>query len=95
MTPTISERYDVLRTTFITGKVVMTQGIAGLNDADRSELIEAVQKFNNFNEDNDPHKEHDFGKVVVKGVDYFWKIDDYRGHDDMNLVLTIMRADEY
>ena len=95
MMPTTAERYDVLRTTFITGKVVMTTGVNALTDEERSEVVEAVQRFKDFNENNDPHKEHDFGKVTVKGVAYFWKIDDYRGHDGINLVLTLMRADEY
>jgi len=91
---TTAERNDVLRQTFLTGKVVLTSGVAALGD-NAQKVITLVREFNTFTGDNDPYGEHDFGKVTFEGVDYFWKIDDYRGHDGLNLVLTIMRADEY
>ncbi len=80
--------------------LVQTQGVNALPSDKQSLLREMVEKFDTFNEGNDPYKEHDFGKVVLDGVDYFWKIDDY-GTDyrangaNRRLVLTIMRADEY
>ena len=83
--------------------VLMTRGVA----AERLRLAEVVQKvmtFDAFGENNDPHGEHDFGKVTVAGEDYFFKIDYY--DQDLKLganplrepfrrVLTILRADEY
>ena len=59
-----------------------------------------VQGFNDFNENNDPWEEHDFGKVVIDDEEYFWKFDYYDNEykyfkEDGNRVLTIMRADEY
>ena len=65
-----------------------------------------VQTFTEFNADNDPHGEHDFGSFEVAGEKIFWKIDYYDsgmmfGSDDPSApekttrVLTIMLADEY
>ena len=69
----------------------------------------AVRKaatFDAFDEDNDPHGEHDFGSFELAGRTFFWKIDYY----DPNLefgaeypsdpsktkrILTLMLADEY
>lgn len=103
----IAEMNDLLRTTFLTGMVVFTDGIRSLNDSLRSEVVEAVQRFCTFTPDNDPHGEHDFGSVVVPGAGtVFWKIDYYDpslmfGSDDpvdptkTRRVLTIMLATEY
>lgn len=66
----------------------------------------AVRSFTAFNQDNDPHLEHDFGSFAVRGEQLFWKIDYY----DLDLasgsavpedpsvtkrVLTLMLASEY
>ena len=59
-----------------------------------------------FDEGNDPHHEHDFGKIEVVGNEIFWKIDYYdktmdNGSEDpadpskTSRVLTIMLASEY
>lgn len=98
---------NTLRTTFLTGKVVITEGIQALSDADRSRIIEEVQRFSAFTEDNDPHGEHDFGAIDLPGIErVFWKIDYYDpsyqfGSEDpadpkrTRRVLTIMLASEY
>jgi len=41
--------------------------------------IEALRQrgFDNFNADNDPHGEHDFGSFELEGEKLFWKIDLY------------------
>lgn len=96
----IAEKNDLMRKTFVRCRVVMTPGVANLSPEYQSKVIEAVQKFDEFNQDNDPHQEHDFGKVVVNGTDYFFKFDYYDDKyeffkEDGNRVLTIMRADEY
>lgn len=58
------------------GKFVLTRGVASLTPYDRKRVLQAVRTFNNFTEDNDPHKEHDFGSVELAGVpEVFWKID--------------------
>jgi hypothetical protein len=105
-TARIAELNDLLRTTFITGKVLMTSGIRSLPEATQSCIVEAVQTFTAFTPDNDPHGEHDFGAVTIDGEKIFWKIDYYapdmmHGSEDPSdpqqtrRVLTIMLAGEY
>jgi hypothetical protein len=77
----VADRIEVLndnfRTSFQGGRVVMTQGVAELPLDIKARLILAVQSFNTFNRDNDPHREHDFGEIALGGETYFWKIDAY------------------
>lgn len=105
-TTRIRELNDVFRTTWLTGTVYLTSGIQSLEDATQSRIVEAVQGFDAFTPDNDPHGEHDFGAVTVNGYKVFWKIDYYDltmqyGSDDpanpaiTKRVLTVMLASEY
>lgn len=96
----IARKNDECRRTFDPRlvRVVMTQGVAC--SPDQVAIIKAVQSFDQFNEDNDPYGEHDFGSVVVQGITYFFKFDYYDDDfqffkEDGNRVLTIMRSDEY
>lgn len=103
----IAELNDLLRTTFLTGKVVLTPGISALDEQVRSAVLDQVRCFSAFTQDNDPHGEHDFGCVTQPGVGkVFWKIDYYDteyqdGSSDpanpalTRRVLTIMLAEEY
>ena len=72
----------------------------------RRSLLAKVRSFEAFDEDDDPHGEHDFGAVDEASVRYFWKIDCYDRATEMGSsdpanpevttrVLTILRADEY
>ncbi len=81
----------------------VTKGVAAMGE-DVNEIFVRVRDFTEFNEDNDPYGEHDFGSFIVSGVKIFWKIDYYdealKGwcdplSPDCHRVLTIMRADEY
>ena len=81
---------------------MMTPGAMELPDV--CGLICAVQRFDDFNADNDPYGEHDFGKIEWNGRNVFWKIDYYDQKmkcimdplsKDCNRLLTLMRADEY
>ena len=65
-----------------------------------------VQSFADFNADNDPYGEHDFGSFEVAGEPFFWKIDYYdtdmacesddpSDPEKTTRVLTIMLAAEY
>ncbi len=106
-TARIAELNDQLRETFLTGRVVVTRGIAELPEEARSDIISKVRSFSSFTEDNDPHGEHDFGSIDVENVGkVFWKIDyydpDYQYLSDdpadpkvTRRVLTIMLAEEY
>ena len=67
-------------------------------------LSRAVEDFNRFTEDNDPHGEHDFGSLSFEGKKIFWKIDYYDRELKMwcdpldkacRRVLTVMLAEEY
>ena len=83
---------------------VATRGIMSLEPEVISDIFAGVQQFDDFNEDNDPYKEHDFGSFTVAGNKVFWKIDCYRKDlrgsiDPLDpeccRVLTIMLAEEY
>lgn len=71
----------------------VTLGFQSLPDADRFAALAAIVGFSRFDEDNDPHGEHDFGAVyrLVTGIwtqerpndeksisqTVFWKVDYY------------------
>ena len=97
---------DDFRRAFVGGIVVVTAGVEALPREQRGSLLSKVRAFDAFNEDNDPHGEHDFGVVEDDEVRCFWKIDYYdREMEFMSpdpsdpavttRVLTIMLADEY
>ncbi|WP_240611560.1 DUF3768 domain-containing protein [Roseovarius nitratireducens] len=94
-------RGDVLH-----GAIMITSGIESLGEDARTAILRSVQTFSDFSEDNDPHKEHDFGAVDHGTTKVFWKIDyydrDLTGHSPdaanpevTHRVLTIMLASEY
>lgn len=102
----ISELNDRLRETFSGGRVMLTRGVEALPSDERAQLLQAVRQFDAFDAANDPHGEHDFGRVLVAGQGYFWKIDyfdsdlQYLSPDPADAtvttrVMTIMREDEY
>ena len=105
-TERIAALNDRFRQTFWGGKVMMTQGVQELSDDLQAKLFRAVSEFDDFTDDNDPHREHDFGRIMFGDVHFFWKIDYYDhslyfGADDPSdnhnttRVLTIMLASEY
>lgn len=49
--------------------------VSNLSEEKRHELLKKVSDFSDFNEDNDPHKEHDFGEVTQDGSEYFFKFE--------------------
>jgi len=95
-----------LRKTLKGGRLTSTAGFYHLGGPLRERFFQAVSDFNDFNLDNDPFDEHDFGKVEIDGVTVFWKIDyydiDLSGHSPdpscpevTQRVLTLMLAAEY
>jgi len=96
---------DAARTRFAC-RVVITSGIQALSEHDQQEVFRQVRSFISFNAANDPHSEHDFGRIEYNDEPIFWKIDYYDlryeyGSEDPSdpkqtrRVLTIMLASEY
>jgi len=89
------------------GKLYMTAGVNAHGPEFVARAIAAVIAFDAFTNDNDPHREHDFGGFELDGEKLFWKIN-YYSTDDPDLgsedpsdpdkterALTIMLAEEY
>jgi hypothetical protein len=105
-TALIRKLNDKLRCDHMGGQLFVTSGISELKSGMMPQIIDAVTKFDDFTEDNDPHGEHDFGIVTVLGHKVFWKIDYYDtkleyGSPDpadasvTSRVITVMLAHEY
>jgi len=88
------------------GVFYATAGIAALPADDQAAILRRVFEFDDFDAENDPYGEHDFGAFDHKGDRIFWKIDyfDLRmkyGSPDpadprvTKRILTIMLASEY
>jgi len=97
---------DLLRKTSQGGQILMTHGISQFNHETIGRIVEAVKNYNDFNSDNDPYGEHDFGSFEIDRHKLFWKIDYYaldmmHGSEDAanpditTRVLTIMLTEEY
>ena len=94
---------DAFRTTFDGGRVFLTAGVDALPSDVKAMVIRRVSTFSDFNADNDPHSEHDFGSFELAGRKFFFKLDLYedpevKGADGQSVttrVLTIMLAEEW
>lgn len=97
---------DALRRTMITGRVLLTRGVASLPRQQVAEILAAIRAYDQFTPDNDPYGERDFGVIESGTFTVFWKIDCY----DLDLtyaspdpadpevtrrILTVMLAEEY
>ena|ERR1700687_4252782 len=102
----IRELNDAFRKSMTGGRVMMTAGVDALPSDVKAMVIRKVAAFTDFNADNDPRKEHDFGSFTFTGRKFFFKLDYYDstmtyGSDDpadpakTTRVLTIMLASEY
>src|SRR6266853_4170052 len=76
-TKRIRELNDTFRRTFAGGRVMLTSGVDALPPDVKAKVLQAVRSFDAFDNDNDPHKEHDFCSFEVHGERYFAKIDYY------------------
>jgi Protein of unknown function (DUF3768) len=103
---TIRELNDAFRRSFTDGQVFVTSGIRALSWDTQAAITERVRSFEEFDADNDPYGEHDFGSFDHGGRTIFWKIDlydrDYKFYSPdpsdpalTNRVLTILLAEEY
>lgn len=102
----IRELNDAFRSEALVDDAFKTRGIYTLPKRTQWRIMEAVQAFDAFTPDNDPHGEHDFGSVTVDGHKVFWKIDYLSpdleaGSEDPSdptvtfRLMTIMLASEY
>ena len=102
----IRELNDAFRSSFVGGAIVITAGIEALPADLKSRVLKKVRDFCDFDADNDPHGEHDFGAFELSNQRFFFKIDYYDRSMDMGSpdptdpgqttrVLTIMLAQEY
>ena len=105
-TVAIRELNDQFRRSLMGGRILLTPGIAELDEPTREEILRQIVEFQNFNEADDPHGEHDFVAFSFNGVQVFMKIDYYsldlkaESNDPSNpletaRVMTIMTAEEY
>jgi len=98
--------------TDIPGRVMLTVGIKELCSTEAEPMVhlpalfELIRTYDDFNYNNDPHAEHDFGNFKFQGETCFWKTEYYApdmmsGAEDPSdphrsfRVITIMLAREY
>jgi hypothetical protein len=97
---------DRFRSTFFGGNIVITPIVQNLDGITYRQLLHQVRTFDAFTEENDPYREHDFGRVCIRKDSFYWKIDyydttlKYGSEDPANpdittRVLTIMHSSEY
>lgn len=93
----LNDKYRKARQGFM-----VSRGVSALPNI--ATVISMVQDFNEFELDNDPYGEHDFGSFVCFGEKLFWKIDYYDSalelwtdplSSECRRVLTVMLAEEY
>ncbi len=105
-TARIRELNDEFRRSFGGGKVMMTAAVNELPAIVKAAALQQVAAFTDFTPDSDPHGEHDFGKFMLVGRTFFWKIDYHDeccefGSEDPSdpqkttRVLTLMLASDY
>ena len=84
----------------------MTAGVRVRGDSFLAKAIASMRAFCDFNTDNDPRSEHDFGSITFEETLLYFKIDYYDlKHEGISAypsdplltarVLTILEASEY
>jgi hypothetical protein len=70
----IAKLNDAWRTN---GPMMITSGVQAFWAEFVDQAIHAVRTYSDFNPDNDPYGERDFGSFELEGQTLFWKIDYY------------------
>ncbi|MEA3044692.1 MAG: hypothetical protein QOH47_2530 [Sphingomonadales bacterium] len=102
----IAQLNDRLRQTGLGGRILVTRGVQFLPGFNSMELALALRSYDEFDVDNDPHGERDFGDLEFHGASLFWKIDycdtelAYASPDPADpavtiRILTVMLTSEY
>ena len=97
---------DRLRRSMTGGRIMLTAAVNALPENLKVQAIERMKTFDDFNADNDPHNEHDFGSFEIDGHTFFFKHEYYDtamqyGSDDPSdpkkttRVLTLMLSSDY
>ena len=97
---------DAFRTSLTGGSVMVTRAVAALGTEIQHEILVALRRYDDFDADNDPYGEHDFGMITAQGHEILFKIDYYdqdlvrRSPDPSDpavthRVLTVMMAQDY
>ena len=105
-TARIRELNDQLRISHTGGTLVTTPGVLALGIYLNQAILIAIAAYDDFDEDNDPFGEHDFGLVEIASQEILFKIDyydnDLRFHSPdpadpavTGRVLTIFLPEEY
>ena len=105
-TARIRELNDHLRIHFGGGKIMLSASVSELGHEIKAAALMELRKFSDFTDDNDPHREHDFGSFELDGETVYFKVDCYNktldggsenpaDPDQTTRVLTIMLAEEY
>lgn len=103
---TIARLNDQLRKKGMGGTIVITQNVMRISGFDAVALAAALANYDEFDSDNDPHGERDFGDLTFFGNNLLFKIDYYDlsmefGSDDpadpdaTHRVLTVMMASDW
>lgn len=96
---------DLLRTTLKGGKFEMTAGVRELPGDLRAQALSVLRSYDNFNPENDPFNEHEFGSFDIADRRFCWRIEAFDKHlrygsDDptdpkkTTRVLTLMLSSE-
>lgn len=104
----IRELNDELRTKghARNGKIIAMGGLSNDSREKQIRVLQAAAQFNDWKSGDDPYGEHDFGKFVVDGETYIFKIDYYsldEAHGSEHpedpavtiRVMTLMYAEDY
>ncbi|MGE3643290.1 MAG: DUF3768 domain-containing protein [Beijerinckiaceae bacterium] len=97
---------DAFRNNLTGGRIMFTAGIVAMGETMQRTILERIRTYDDFDADDDPYGEHDFGMVEIGGHDIMFKIDyfapdlehgsaDPSDPDKTCRVMTIMLASEY
>lgn len=73
----IARLNDQLRKTGIGGTIMITDELRRVTGFDPEILVADLANYDEFDSDNDPHGERDFGLISYKSEDVIWKVDYY------------------
>ena len=103
----IARLNDALRKSGQGGTIMVTPGVRALPGFNVEELLQMLATYDKFDEDNDPHGEHDLGDIEwADGTTILFKLDyydlEYAYHspdpanpDVTNRVLTLLLQSEW